>query len=254
MQYTLLDLVQIILSSMDSDEVNSVSDTVESNQVALLLKTTYYDMAVDLGLLNHEKIFELNASIDVTKPVLMTTPTNVAHVASIKYNNKADTDTVSKYLDVSFVPLPEFLLMQRSLDQAQSNVASMTFQSNGENFEISYLTDRHPTYFTDIGGSTLLFDSYNSSVDSTLQKSKTMCLGSIYPEWEMTDDFVPELDPAQAQYYLNRAKVRAFAELKQAQNQDAAQEARRQKIVLQKRDRRINIGPEINRVPKYGRR
>jgi len=33
MKYTLLKMVQLILSAMDSDEVNGISDTVESLQV-----------------------------------------------------------------------------------------------------------------------------------------------------------------------------------------------------------------------------
>ena len=44
MTKTLLDITQEILSEMDSDDVNSISDTVESEQVANIVITVYRDM------------------------------------------------------------------------------------------------------------------------------------------------------------------------------------------------------------------
>ena len=41
---TLLEIVQDILSDMDSDEVNSINDSVESLQVAQIVKTAYYNI------------------------------------------------------------------------------------------------------------------------------------------------------------------------------------------------------------------
>jgi hypothetical protein len=41
---TLLEMTQDILSDMDSDEVNSINDSVESLQVAQIIKTTYFNI------------------------------------------------------------------------------------------------------------------------------------------------------------------------------------------------------------------
>lgn len=41
MRKTLLEMVQDILSEMDSDEVNSINDTVEAEQVATIIKNCY---------------------------------------------------------------------------------------------------------------------------------------------------------------------------------------------------------------------
>ena len=74
MRYTLKEMVDTILSAMESDEVNSISDTQESNQVVLILRSLYYDIANDIGLPEHSTFVELNASGDNTKPTLMTCP------------------------------------------------------------------------------------------------------------------------------------------------------------------------------------
>lgn len=253
MRYTLLEAVQLILSAMDSDEVNSISDTVESNQVALLLKSVYYDCAVELNLQEQESVFELIASGNSVLPVLMTLPTNVMNLYSIRYNNKLSTETLPNYKTVTFVPFEDFLVMQQSLPSTGTNVGTMFYTINGEHFESVYLNDKFPEYYTTLGGTTLLFDSYVATEDDTLQKSKTLCTGLVYPEFTLSDTFVPQFNPDQFSYYINRAKIRAFAELKQVPNQEASSEARNQKIVIQKRKRRTPELREFERIPKYGR-
>lgn len=253
MQQTLLEMVQLILSSMDSDEVNSISDTVESNQVALIIKSVYYDSAVDLNLREHEKLFELNPSNNYAQPVLMTVPNDVTNVTSIKYNNKSNTDTYDRYEEVKYLPFDAFLQMQNSL-ASLDNVGQMSYTSNGETFTTLYSTNAHPRYFTTISNYVILFDSYDNTIDTTLQKEKTMCKGLVYPTFQLTDNFIPDLAPSQFPYLINKAKVRAFVELKQTNNAEAASEVREQRIKIQKRKRRVFEGTEFDKIPKYGRK
>jgi hypothetical protein len=110
MRYTLLELTQLILSSMDSDEVNSITDTVESVQVTTILKNVFYDMATELDLPEHETLFELTASGDNTKPAIMTIPTDVTKLTSIKYDNAATADTYVDWKDVTFITHREMIL------------------------------------------------------------------------------------------------------------------------------------------------
>jgi hypothetical protein len=254
MKFTLLEMTQEILQSMESDEVNSISDTVESYAVAVLLRSVYYDLAIDLGLPEHETLFELDASGDATKPVLMTIPDTVALVRNIKYNIKTATETNSNYRDLIFKPFVEFMTDQNNLRNQTTNVGQMTFIQNSESFEVMYMTDQMPRYFTTMDDRTFLFDSYDSTIDTTLQKSKTLCMGVIYPTFSLTDGFIPDLDPSQFSLLKNRAKVRAFAEFKQVPNQEAASEARRQKIIVQKRKRTTPDLDPIFNLPRYGRR
>lgn len=251
--YTLLELTQAILSAMDSDEVNSISDTVESDQVAHLIKGVYYDLATDLGLPEHETLFELTASGDNAKPTLMTLPSTVYRINWVKYNNKLTADTYSHYKDVTYIPFKQFLEMQNSLTGVSTGVGSMTFTNNSESFEIMYRSDRFPLYYTTPDDYTLLFDSYNSDEDTTLQKSKTMVSGMVYPTFSLTDSYTPDLNPQQFSLLLNTAKARAFYELKQVDNPDARREARRQKVINQYVKRRNEKVKEIFKAPRYGR-
>ena len=254
MVYTLLEMVQLILSAMDSDEVNNYNDTVESSQVALLLKACYYDCASDLELPEHEGFFELNASGDAAKPTLMTTPSNVFKVRSIRYNNKLTADTYANYQPVEFIKTMDFIDRQQGLREDTTGVGSMSFTSNSETFEVLYRTDKMPQFYTTFDDRTYLFDSYDSDEDTTLVKAKTMCEGVVYPTWTMSNSFTPDLNPQQFSYFINKAKDRAFTELKQQQNVNAAGEARKQLISLQKQKNSSPDRPKIWSTPRYGRK
>ncbi len=256
MRYTLLEIVQQILSAMDSDEVSSINDTVESYQVALLVKSVFYDIATDLNLPEHNGLFELDASGDNTKPTLMTLPTTVTRLDEVKYDQKETADTYKNYVDVEYKPWPEFFRMQSSLREQVSGVGQMTITHNGESFEVMYRNDAHPKFWSTFDDYQIIFDAFDSSVDTTLQKAKSMCQGALYPTFSLTDGAYPDIDPTQFSYFVNKCKTRAFAELKQMANPESNAETRRQKIILQKRMRRTQgkqFG-EIEKIARYGKK
>lgn len=253
MRYTLLEIVQEILSSMDSDSVSTITETDEAYQVALLVRGVYYDLATELELDEHEGLFELTASGDADKPTLMTVPSNVIRLDWIRYNNIVSTDTYDNWVKVDFVPFNTFVERQGGLRTLTSGVGELTYTQNSEDYTIMYKTDQMPLYYTTMDDYTLIFDSYDSDEDTTLQASKTMCYGSVYPTFTLADATAPDLEPQQFAYFRNRAKVRAFAELKQAQNQDAAYETKRQKIAVQKKRRLVEDIPEVYKVARWGR-
>ena len=255
MKFTLLEMVQEILSAMESDEVDSINDTTESYAVALLLRSVYYDLAIDLVLPSHETLFELNASGSILQPTLMTVPDNVSLVREIKYNIITATETYANYARMDYKIFDEFMEIQNGYRGWTSNVGQMSYTNNSETFEIMYRSNKEPQFYTTMDDRTLIFDSYVSSLDSTLQKSKTMCLGVVYPTFSLTDGFTPDLDVSQFSLLKNRAKVRAFAELKQAQNTEAASESRRQHIIVQNRKHTVEgLPPILNLETRYGRR
>lgn len=90
MQFTVLDMTQNILSALGSDEVNSISDTTESMQVAQIIKNKYYDIVSRGELPEHEELFQLDPPLNSTTPVLMYVPDGVSKVEWVKY---FDTNT-----------------------------------------------------------------------------------------------------------------------------------------------------------------
>lgn len=91
MKLTLLEMVQSILSSMDSDEVNSIDDTIEAQQVAYVIKSVYNDISTFIDLPEQDKIFQLEPSGDPDKPTVMLIPANFGDLQWIKYNKEGSS-------------------------------------------------------------------------------------------------------------------------------------------------------------------
>jgi len=253
MKYTLLDLVQTVLSSMDSDEVNSINDTVEAQQVAYLIRSVYYRIASSADLPEHESMFNLDAT-SASTPVVMTRPSNVSRIDSVKYD-KADLDNTDPvYTELKSMSVTDFFDQMYQLSLSEDNVSSFNLTVGTSTVKILYRTDKHPEYYTTFDDNTIIFDSILTDVDANLQSSKTLCKGSVYKTFTLTDNFTPDLDQQQFDLLLNEAKAWAHAELKQMAHPKAEQAARRGWINLQRTKDAIKIGTPLDRLPDYGRR
>lgn len=240
MRYTLLEITQLILSSMSSDEVNSITDTTEAYDIAKIVKSVYYDSASELRLTEHQTLFQLEASGDDALPTLMTVPSNIIKVDSIKYDYKEDGDTYSEFKKIKWIDFDTFIRRGQALREDTTGVGSMdVIYNTDETFEVLFQTDRHPQFYTNVDDTTILFDAYKSTLDTTLQNSKTMCYGLLYPEFNLEDNFTPTLDPSGFSYLINKAKARCFTEIKQVDNPNAVRETRQQKISLIRNNDRI---------------
>jgi hypothetical protein len=253
MKYTLLEMTQRILESLGSDEVNSINDTVESIDVAKIIRETYYYLVQRMDHTENKSLFQLTASGDNTKPTLMYLPSNVFNVEWVKYNTP-DADSNSNFQPISFLPLEDFVTRVINLSESDSNVGTMTVPFNGTNFTFKYRNDKAPAYYTTVDENSVIFDSYDSSVDTTLQSSKTLLFGLLEPAFSLTDNFVPKMDSQNFQQLLNEAKSQAFLEIKQMENPKAEQRARKSHITVQRTKENLpGNKPGIRKAPKFGR-
>lgn len=258
MKQTLLQMTQDIMSNMSSDEVNSISDSPESLQVATIIKQKYFDIISRDNLTKHDQPFQLDPSLDGDSPVLMYIPEGVTRVDWIKYFNSLDTTPPAPgYQYVTMLPIRQFIDMVTQFNLTESNVESFVFSdtSNGVpgDYPIYFKNDRQPSYCTVVSNFYVIFDSFDGTQDSTLQASKSMGFGQIAPIFQMNDTFIPDLDVSQFSLLINEAKSLAFYELKQQPHQLAMQEVKRQWSAVSK-GKNINDRPTaFDSIPNYGR-
>lgn len=255
MKYTLLEMTQDILSNLSSDEVNSISDSPEALQVATIIKQKYFDIINRVPLPEHEQLIQLDSSLDVNAPVLMYVPDHVADIKWLKYfDNDATSGVVPGYCYVTILPIKEFVDMINNLNPAETDTDSFDFTDNsGHSYTFYFKNNKQPQYCTVISNSFVVFDGYNSTLESTLQGSNCMAWGKVLPTWEMTDTFIPDLAEEQFQLLLNEAKVLAFFELKQQPHQLAMQEVKRGWSSIQK-DKAVTNRSAFYELPDFGRK
>jgi hypothetical protein len=244
---TLLEMTQDILSDMDSDEVNSINDSVESLQVAQIIKTTYYNIIDGRDYDFLYELFQLDASGTSSRPTHMKLPENIIDLKYIKYNCKTLTDTKDKYLKIKYLMPEDFMEVVDSRDSSKSNVTVVTDPTG---ISINVMNDKAPEYFTSFDDENLVFDSYDSEVDTTLQNNKTQCHGKRSVAFTLLDSFTPDLPVQMFSYLLAEAKSTAFVTLKQMPNAKAEQISNSQKRRMSQDAWRVKNGIHY---PNYGR-
>lgn len=254
MKLTLLDLTQSILSSLSSDEVNSISDTTESLQVTDIIKQTYFNILARSKLPMQQEMFQLDASTDATQPVLMYRPEYVSKMDWVKYYDTSTSSSPAEYKYVTILPVTQFLDIVNRFNTTEAEVDTFQLTVNGKSFTFNYKDNRQPQFCTAIENYYVIFDSFDGVVDSTLQSNKTQCWGEVLPTWVGVDSFIPELDDQQFPLLLNEAKALAFYELKQQPHAKAEQEAKRQWGTLQKDKSLIDKPTYFDQLPSFGRR
>lgn len=220
MRMTLLELVQQIGSKLNSDEINSIGDTTESLQIALEVQATYYSMLDNIEWPHQYNLIALEASGTTEKPTHMRIPRAVDNFKWIRYRDS--TQDTAVYNPVKYLIPEEFL------DLLSSHTAGPSLEVqdySGAYFLVG--TDRDPQYYTSFDDSYIVFDSYNSDVDSTLQSSKIMAMAQTIPSFILTDDAYPDLPTKYFPLLLAEATAACFFYAKQMQSPVDERRARR---------------------------
>src|SRR4051812_47903314 len=140
MKYTLLEMVQDVMSSMDSDEVNSISDNIEATQVARVIRSCYFDIQ-SASMPEATTLYQLEASGTADKPVLMTLPDDVHSIVLLKYEIHTEDDTDPRWQILRPLSIEDFFDTTHMLTLSDDNVASMAHSIDGDDFTFLYRTD-----------------------------------------------------------------------------------------------------------------
>jgi len=205
---TLIEIVQSILSDMTSDEVNSISDTTESRQVAEIVKTTFADQFSDRALPEKQGLIQLTALGDTSKPTYMLIPDNVMFIKWIKYNYLENG--LADYRKVQYLE-PEEFVERSTLNSASDSVANIVDTSG---VSLTIFTNQNPRYWTTFDDKTIIFDAYNSATESTLQSSKVQSWGQKSVDFVMSDTFVPPIDENLFPLLLSESKSTCWVSLR----------------------------------------
>lgn len=255
MKMTLLEMVQNILGALESDDINSISDTPEGTLVADIVKEVYFQMLTWTTTPElHNAYFPLEGLSDSAFPNYLKLPDNVIELFWWKYDIQDTDDTQAVYQSVIFKDTEDFFRSIMKRDLSDTEVTEIT---SADGVPMWIYNDRNPEFYTILNGNSIVCDAYDSAVESTLQASKTVAGGQEEPTFTIADAFTPELDANLFPYLLAESKAVAFANLKQTVNAKQERISREQKVRHQNQRHRfqaLNKHDTTTQGANFGRR
>lgn len=229
-KFTLLEMVQNIASALETDEVNSITDTTESLQIAEVIRETFYELFTNTDVPDLTGMIKLDSVSSIASPNYLRIPDTVNKVFWLRYK-----DYVSEqYFPLKYVPPKDFLdtILAYSSIAPSSNLTETIDPDSG----ISYCVrnDGPPSEYTIFGDNYVAFNSYELAFETTMQGDNSIGYGQKNVEFELEDDFVPPVDANLFPLLLAEAKSVCFINLKQVSSAKEEQRSRRQKRKIQR--------------------
>lgn len=244
---TLLEIVQKVLSPMDSDLVNSIDETEEALQVAQIAHDTYEFIISKDDYKDFVKWSQLEGVADSKRPTVLRIPDDVLEVRGLKYK-KLDIHGNEVFYDLSYLDPETFMDKSLELKQSYEYVQVSTLYDDVTFF---IRNDRPPTYWTSFDNKYIVCDSYDSQEDTTLHEDNTRVWVVQTPKWEQSNEFVPELPLRLYPLYLAEVRTAAFAFLRQ---QSSPVDAKRSLELRNNSRNSYKRTAQVKRGRGYGRR
>ena len=251
-QMTLLQVVNSYKNATEGYQVNDITEDYEAESVAQVAEEVFYEVCGDfVDYTNKNVLSQLDSVGDSTKPNYLAIPSTVyrIHDSVINYDKRTDNTKVN-YEKVDYLEPHRFLDYVNGRNSDDSTVEQIT-DHNGTILLIK--NNKHPTYYTSFDDVYVVFDSYDSSLESTLQSSKSQVIAQTEVVFSQDKDYVIPLPYHFLPTYLNLVKARASEYLRE---EPLPTDARLGMIgKMKSRFKLDKVGPRPhNKMKRYGRR
>lgn len=247
MKLTVLQMVQNILNDMDSDNVNSIDDTIEAQQVALIIKDCYMNMVTNRNWANQKTMLQFNGVNEPARPNYLATPDELKELTVFRYNCKKKEGR-DDWKEVKHLDPEDFLKLTSRRDSTNKNVTIITDYSGTP---LLIENNKAPSFWTTFDDAFIVCDSWDSEVDDTLHAEKTQCIGYVIKDFELGNDAIPPIPDEAFPALVQAAKSQAFLVLKNVENPKAETEYQKQNAWLARKNWKLHGGIKY---PNYGRR
>ncbi len=248
MAQTLLEITQSILSDMDGDQVNSILDTEESEQVARIVLSTYRFMVVTKQVKRTMRATALTPRSDSLFPTHMILNDDVQELIEVLYDKSQLSNPRIDYQEVKWQEPDDFL---RQINVRDSTATTTVTVIDDSGIQLLIRNDTAPTYYTSFDDLNIVFDSYDSEVDATLTGAKFQARAFVIPDFPMLDEAKPVLPIDAEGLLIDEATSRAQLKLRQFTDTKSEQASNRQRRKLARSSWSVNGGIKF---PDYGRK
>lgn len=214
MKLTLLSVVQSYLNRVSDFYVDSIFNSESAQQAAQIAEEVFYSLSQKLRDWEWTtKVGTLDSVADVTKPNYLKIPDNVQRLQTCTmYYNNTTNDLSADYRRVKYLE-PEMFLFKMSQRSEKYEYAEVVEDFGGSKFVI--YNNTYPKWWTSFDGVYVVFDSYNSEFENTLQESKSQVVYTEEPVFLQQDNFVIPLPEHLSELYRDLVIVECYEHLLQ---------------------------------------
>ena len=207
-KYTLLEIVTSVLDSMGSDNISTIEGSAvpeEALQIVSIAKDLYFLMATEQEWKHLKVTKQLTALADVTHPSHMQFPSGLESVEVVKYDVRDAVGDALDFQEITYIEDPsEFLSLLHSRNSTDTEIETIT-DFGGATLLIK--NDASPSCWTTIDDDYIIFDSYDSNLETSLVAAKSVVVGVTEPTWTETDAFVPNMPGKMFPTFLETLKA-----------------------------------------------
>lgn len=243
---TLLKIVQLIGERIGSDEIDTLTETIEAVEIVSILELTYDEILDrrDWEFLRDRTLRMKARAGGDTKLFNLDMPSIVTRLQCVKY-----IDDNGKFPELEYVEPCVFI---ERLDGRNVGDANVTAIANDDGVLLNIITDAPPTFFTSFDEDTISFDAYDATRGTGNQAGDSIIIANVKPAMDFTDATATFPIPERmGTLLLNEAMATAGVQLRQVTDARAERIARRQGIKLRE------LEPKTRRdkpVKLHGRR
>lgn len=243
----LLQITQEILSDINGDEVDSIFDTEESEQVARSVIASYNNLMSKKNWAHQRKLLNMEGLESSTRPNYMKIPDEVKEVIVLNFDKAKVTDTRKKFEEIKYLDPDQFIHYTNGRNDSDSNVVLIT-DFNG--VELAIRNDEAPQYYTTFDDTYVIFDAWDSAVSDEIDSTQCTVLAYVLFTLELQDTATPDLPLDAERLLIEEATARAAWKQNEFRDIESIAAAQSQRRTLSQKEWRLK---ERNRYPDYGR-
>lgn len=221
---TLLQIVQRVLDALGSDSVSGITETIEAQRISEEARITYYELMERDEWPHLVQLLQLEALGDTDYPNYLKIPQNVTRITNFKYETTEADEDQREFTTLCYLAPQAFLDYVQKRNSDDDNVITVTDPSLVDMFIIN---DQPPMYYTTFDDEYIVTDAYDSEIENTLQATRSVVMAKIMPNWEVSNDFVPDMPDQMFSTYVAEVTAACFTYLKQSQSPKDEMRARR---------------------------
>jgi hypothetical protein len=218
---------------MGENTVNSINDSQTAYRVAKIVEGVWWELREHRNWSDSFVLRGLSPLGLATPTHLLVTP-EIKQIDWIKYDKRKEWDAKPEYRDVTYLEPIVFLDQINDRDSSLDNV-DVIKDTGGT--QIFIRNDKAPEYYTSFDNNGhIVFDSYDTNVDSTIQEAKIQAYCAVSSDFVVDDSYVPDMPEEAFPLLFEEAKSVAYVEIKDQANPKAEQKAQRQNRRMSRRD------------------